>query len=80
MRKLIFVLCLVVSVASLTTAPSQPVKAASRCDTVKSLCMGQADMLNQLCLAMGGSTQSCLNDFINYYTNCMSNNDCPINH
>jgi len=78
-RQLTGILSLIlISVALVYSTP--PGECADRCDTVKSLCMGQADLLNELCKAQGGSTQQCLSDFINYYSSCMTNNDCPVNH
>jgi hypothetical protein len=77
-RKLIFLLTLALLLTATITFKMQVVKSAERCDTVRSVCTGQADLLNELCKAMGGSTQDCLRDFITYVNSCMTNNDCPI--
>lgn len=77
MRRLIPLAIFVLAIVSLLFSYQKPVESAERCDVVKSLCTGQADMLNELCKAQGGSTQQCLSDFINYYSSCMTNNECP---
>lgn len=76
MRRFLLLAILIIALISVSLANPEPAKCGGRCDVVKSLCMGQADMLNELCKATGGSTQACLSDFINYYTSCMTNNGC----
>jgi hypothetical protein len=76
-RRLIALGILLVTLISITlSTPAPATCAGDRCSTVKSLCMGQADMLNELCKATGGSPASCMNDFFQYYSSCMRDNGC----
>lgn len=80
-RRLVFVLSLALIVFAVSTTTPQPAQCADqRCDTVRSLCNGQMDLLAQLRLAMGNSAQKCVDDAARFWAECMDRNDCPVNN
>lgn len=79
MRKLMFVLTLILAISSLLVPGTvQCADDWQRCQDVRWTCAQASAPVYNACISGGGSQSDCLDDERTFYQNCVTANNCPV--